>query len=233
MVSIVTAANRSLYEAQLDEMYRFRHQVAVGEMGWTLPDAVDGYDIDAYDTPDTIYFLDHAEDGRLIASSRLNPTTKPHLLSDVFPEFVDSGEIPVGDHIFEHSRYLVTKRGTTQEEFIRARARVLLAVHEFGLANGIEMLTVLTYQKHYKLAAYLSRTRPLGAPRYYPEDDEHYIAITTDVTQEGLDKAYAFANIKGPVGHFEIPVGAYHHVPRERWTPPVPAMSSNEPIHVG
>lgn len=232
MVSIVTSANRSLYSRELDEMYRFRHDVAVGEMGWTLPDAQDGYDIDAYDTRDTIYFLDHAPGGRLIASSRLNPTTKPHLLLDVFPEFVDDGKIPIGPDIYEHSRYLVTKKLTTKEEFIRARARVLLAVHEFSLANSINTLTVLTYQKHYKLAAYLSRTRPLGAPRYYPEDNEHYIAITTDVTREGLEKAYAFANMKGPVGHFQVPLSKHRHIPQELWTQPLPGRIC-ESAHVG
>lgn len=222
MVSIVTASNRSLYRSELDEMFRFRYDVAVGEMGWTLPNAAGGYDIDAYDTEETIYFLDHGPDGRLIASSRLNPTTAPHLLLDVFPEFVDDGVVPRGANIYEHSRYLVSKTRTTQEEFIRARARVLIAVNEFALANGIEMLTVLTYQKHYKLAAYLSRTRPLGEPRYYPEDDEHYIAITCDVTQECLDKAYAFANMKGPIGHFHTPLDRHSFVPREDWIKPTP-----------
>lgn len=222
MVSIVTASNRSLYEAELDEMFRFRHAVAVGEMGWTLPDTSNGYDIDAYDTEDTIYFLDHAPDGRLLASSRLNPTTGPHLLRDVFPEFVDGGVIPQGPDIYEHSRYLVMKTGVTQEQFMRARARVLIAVYEFGLANGIKSLTVLTYQKHYKLAAYLSRTRPLGAPRYYPEDDHHYIAIISDITREGLDKAYGFANMQGPIGEFKAPLNRHAHVPHETWRKPVP-----------
>jgi acyl-homoserine lactone synthase len=210
-------------------MFQFRHEVAVGEMGWTLPDAKDGYDIDAYDTEDTIYFLDHDSTGRLIASSRLNPTTRPHLLSDVFPEFVTGNKVPSGPDIYEHSRYLVTKEGTSKEEFVRARARVLLAVHEFALANGIRQLTVLTYQKHYKLAAYLSRTRPLGEPIYYPSDDEYYIAITTDVTQEGLDKSYMFANLTGPIGQFTVPVAKHHHVPHEAWTGPLPGHSAIAP----
>lgn len=227
MVDIVTAANRGLYMQKLDEMHRFRYEVAVEQMGWTLPDAVNSYDIDDYDTEDTVYFLEDNQDGRLIASSRLNPTTKPHLLLDVFPEFVDGDDFPSSPEIWEHSRYLVTKRGTSQEEFILARAKVLIAVYEFALANDIKTLSVLTYQKHYKLAAYLSRTRPLGAPRYYPEDDEHYIAITSAVTQESLNKAYAMTNIAGPVGNFKIPLKQYRAVPHQEWSKPKPALAQH------
>lgn len=219
MVEIVTAANRILYRDELEAMHKFRYDVAVGEMGWTLPDAKNGYDIDAYDTANTVYFLDISEDGRLIASSRINPTTGPHLLIDVFPDFVD-GNFPIGPEIWEHSRYLVTRKGTTQEEFVKARARVLIAVNEFALANNIKTLSVLTYQKHYQTAAYLSRTRPLGAPRFYPEDDEYYIAMTCEVSSEGLNKARALMNMHSQVGRLSMPLSLHGQIPTPQFTPP-------------
>jgi|GEM_PF-477753 len=206
MVTIVNKFNRNLHTEALNEMFRFRHQVAVGEMGWKLPDATHGYDIDNFDTMDTIYFLDYSESGKLIGSARLNPTVLPHLLSDVFPEFCEFDDVPRGEKIYEFSRYLISKNGTSHAEFILSRARILLAVNEYALANGIETLTLLTYKKHYALAAYLFETKPLGLPQFYPSDNEDYIAMTCAVSQEGIDKTSKYTNIPTPVGRLDIPL---------------------------
>ncbi|MGB0906592.1 MAG: acyl-homoserine-lactone synthase [Maricaulaceae bacterium] len=216
MVEIVNGLNHHLYTERLQELYAFRHRVACGEMGWKLPDAKNGLDIDQFDTEDAIHFIDSNSKGEIIACARLVPTTGPNMLRDVFPEFCDGDEPPCSPHTYEYTRYLVTKEGTSQEEFIRARARILVAIHEFCLANDIRKLSLLTYQKHYALAAFLFRTRPLGQAQYYEADDDYYIAMTNDVSPEGLAKARQYTNLHDPVGFLKAPLDAAKRLTEEK-----------------
>ena len=208
MVEIVNRLNHQLYLDRLQELYAFRYRVAFDEMGWKLPDAKNGLDIDAYDTLDAVHFIDQNSKGEIIACARLVPTTGPNMLRDIFPEFCDDSEPPCAEDTYEYTRYFVTKKGTGQEEFIRARARILVAIHEYCLANGIKKLSLLTYQKHYALAAFLFRTRPLGTARYYKADDDYYIAMTNEVSPEGLAKARQYTNLPDPVGFLKVPLDA-------------------------
>ncbi len=206
MVDIITHENRSLYEDAIDEMFRLRYQVAVNEMGWPLPNAKDGYDIDEFDTDDTIYLVDYASDGRMVACARLNPTTKPNLLSDIFPQYCDFGTIPNDNEIYEYSRYMVTKVGLSQAEFIRVRANITLAVNEFCLAYGIRQVTLLTYMKNYPIAAHIWDTVPLGTPQIYAPDGTQYIAAICTLTEEGLARSRQYAGTNEKVASMVVPL---------------------------
>lgn len=206
MVDIVTQENRSLYEDALDEMFRLRYQVAVNELGWPLPNAKDGYDIDEFDTDETIYLLEYAKDGRMVACARLNPTTRPTLLSELFPNYCDFGTIPNDETIYEYSRYMVTKQGLSQAEFIRARANITLAVNEFCLAYGIQQVTLLTYMKNYPIAAHIWETRPLGTPQIYAPDGTQYIAAISKLTEEGLTRSRQYAGTHEKVASMVVPL---------------------------
>jgi len=205
MVEIVTAQNRSLYEAELRDMFEMRYRVAK-ELGWELPDAQDGLDIDQFDRDDTIHFLEFNNQRQVKACARLNPTTEPNLLSDIFPEFCELGGIPADPDVYEYSRYMVEKAGQTKADFIMARARITLAINEYCLENAISQVTVLTYMKNYPIASLIWKTRPLGTPRMYAPDNAKYIAAISDMTDDGLANARAFARIKEPVASFIVPM---------------------------
>lgn len=215
MVEIINRLNRELYEDTLQELYSFRYKVACGEMGWKLPDAKDEMDIDQFDTEDAVYFIDKNSMGKIIACARLVPTLGPNMLRDVFPEFCENGEPPCSQDIYEYTRYLVTKEGTSKEEFIRARARILVAIHEYSIANKIKKLSLLTYQKHYALAAFLFPTRPLGSAQYYEADDDYYIAMTNEVSEEGLAKVRQYTNLHNRVGFLNVPLDTASRVSRK------------------
>jgi len=206
MVDIVTHENRTLYENALDEMFRLRYQVAVNEMGWPLPNVKDGYDIDEFDTDDTIYLLEYADDGRMVACARLNPTTRPNLLSKIFPQYCDFGRIPNDETTYEYSRYMVTKVGLSQAEFVRARANITLAVNEFCLAYGISQVTLLTYMKNYPIAAHIWDTRPLGTPQIYEPDGIQYVAAICALTEEGLARSRQYAGTSEKVASMVVPL---------------------------
>ena len=214
VVTIVNKHNRHLYSDALEEMFQFRHAVAIGEMGWSLPHAEQDREQDQFDTDDAIYFLDWDQHNNMAACCRLVPTDKPHLISEIFPTYCDFGNIPRDPKILEVSRFLSRKTGLSKEATIRARHRVMVAIHEYGHANGVTHFTALTYQKHYELAAYLFRTRPLGMAHYCEADDDHYIAIIKEVSANGIARMRKHLGVQGDVVHYNLPLWAVGQLDR-------------------
>lgn len=206
MVHVVTSANRYLYREAIEDMHRMRYHVAVNELGWTLPEGLGGYDKDAYDRDDTVYLLDLNDDGRVVGTARLNPTTKPHLMTDVFADLCEFSGVPVGGDIFEYSRFLVKKQGISRRDNLLSQARVSLAIVEYCLAAGIHRLSWVSYKRSYPLALRMWKTRPLGLPQYFPADDAEYIAAISDMTDLSLQRTRDLARIQKPVCQITVPL---------------------------
>ncbi len=84
MIHIVSAANAAAYDWALEQDFRLRHEIYVGERKWMDLAKPDGRERDQFDTPDAIYLF-AIEGGKVLGGSRLVPSLKPHLLSEVFP----------------------------------------------------------------------------------------------------------------------------------------------------
>src|SRR5262245_47681479 len=137
-IHIITPANRGLYENVIEQSFRLRYDIFVRELGWSALQRADGRDVDAYDQPDTVYIL--AIDGdRVVGGERLCPTTRPHLLSDVFPYLAHVKGVPAGPDVWECSRYFVIKERRSG----RTDCRLLAALQEFGLQEGVSQLSVV------------------------------------------------------------------------------------------
>lgn len=142
MIYVIDGHNHKGFHAQIEEMYRIRHEIYVGRRGWKALQRPDGRDVDQFDTENTIYLLgiDHA--GRVTAGLRLNPTTGPHLIRDVFPHTVTQGPIPTGDNIFEFTRWFVAKDRVTPEEYKRVAGELLVAMLEYGKSIGLTHISL-------------------------------------------------------------------------------------------
>jgi len=140
MVHIITSRNAHLYEQELESCYRLRHQVFVEERGWNAIRRPDGREIDQFDTPSATH-LAVIRDGKLAAYSRILPTTEPHLLSDVYPWLVATGDIPRGPHIWEWTRLCVAPEFRWGNSLSDAGWEAILGIVEYSLANGIFLLT--------------------------------------------------------------------------------------------
>lgn len=187
MVEVVTSENAALYRDALHDMHKMRYRVAVKQWGWTIPGIEPGYDRDDFDTDDTIYFLClDASETRALACARLNPTLKPHLLSEVFAERCVSESVPRSASIYELSRYIVDHQAMTKEEQFAVRGRIVSAVNKFCLKVGVTHVSFLCYMSSYARTVKYWKTRPLGAPCYFPEDDATYIAALSAMTDAGL-----------------------------------------------
>ncbi len=195
MVHVIDRSNRHLYTQTLDEMFRLRYHIAVNELGWSIPNCKNEYDKDAFDHDETIYFIDFDPQGRLIATARLNPTTRPHLMSEVFSEYCEFSGVPQSDDIYEYSRFLVMKTGVGRRENLTAQARICLAVVEYCLVSNIRQVSWISYKRSYPLALRMWHTRPLGLPRLFIADQKEYIAAISDMTEDSLNRTRNLAGI--------------------------------------
>ena len=100
---IVSGSTQELPEGKPNELANYRYRVFVEQLGWELP-ANDKLELDQFDRSDTVYVIGE-KDGRLIGCARLLPTTRPYLLSDVFPDLLNGMEPPASPDIWELSRF--------------------------------------------------------------------------------------------------------------------------------
>jgi acyl-homoserine lactone synthase len=142
MIYVIDRHNRKGFHAQLEDMYRIRHDIYVGRRRWKALQRPDGRDVDQFDTEQTIYLLGIDDQGRVTAGLRLNPTTGPHLIRDVFPHTVTDGPIPTGKHIFEFTRWFVAKDRVTPEEYRRVAGELLVAMLEYGMSISLTHISL-------------------------------------------------------------------------------------------
>ena len=92
----------------LDGMFRLRHEVFRERLKWDVTSAA-GQERDGFDDGDPVYIVCE-EDGEVLGSWRLLPTTGPYMLKDVFPELLHGTPAPEADDVWEISRFAVSKR---------------------------------------------------------------------------------------------------------------------------
>jgi len=199
MVDIVFPSNRHVFASTLEEMHRQRYRVLVEGAGWNIPGIKQGYDKDAFDTDETVYLLEIDPQSKdLLASVRFNPTTKPHMMTEVFRHQCE-GDVPTGNTIWEGSRYVFEKARMDTETFARTRIIMGIAMTEFCLSQGIKQMTWLTHPTLYRGAQNWWNVRALGAPQYYDSDRAEYVAAISDMTMEARNKLRAVISEDGPV----------------------------------
>jgi acyl-homoserine lactone synthase len=141
-IHIVDWSRRQEYRDKLELYFRLRHEIYVDGRKWRQIERPVPWEIDSFDTSDAIYLLGIADDGRIAGGSRLVPTLKPHLLSDVFP-MLANGEPPRGAGIYEWTRFFVAARLRRSKRSSEAAGIVLCGVLEASLKLGISELTVV------------------------------------------------------------------------------------------
>ncbi len=221
MIEIITPGDHAARRATLDDMYRLRYRVAVEQWGWKIPGVVPGYDKDAFDTDHTIYVLAYAGAGeRLVGAARLNPTTGPHMLTDVFHEFCDLQPPPRDPSIYEFSRYVIDHAALSKDDQFRIRGRLSAGINEFCLRTGVRALSWFSYRSMYQRAVQVWDTAPLGLPQEFPDDDQTYVAAISQMTAEGLARLRT---------SFSLAPGEPALVIRERWDAIDPRWLDAEP----
>jgi len=199
MIHLVTLFNRHLYNELLDDMFRMRARAAIDEMGWNIHRDIEGRDIDEFDFEDTVYILYLNPDNTVGGCARLNPTTRPHLMSEIFPNLCLHG-IPQGKNIYTFSRYLIERAGKTRREYTKTWLLIGQAVNEYCLNHNISQVSWLAQTSLYKIGVSLWKTRPLGLPVYFPDDKKEYTAAISDMKHGGLKKVQRLTKVQTVLG---------------------------------
>jgi acyl-homoserine lactone synthase len=198
VIYVIDRHNRDAYGPQLEDMFRARHRIYVGRRGWKALRRPDGRDVDQFDTDDTIYFLGLTAAGAVTSGLRLNPTTKPHLISTLFPHAVTFDSIPVGDDIYEITRYFVVAERLPRTSRRHAGGELITAMLEYGLALGLTHISLLC--DAFFMSTMLEmrwKVRSLGLPT--PYDEGTCIAVIFEVSQEAIANTRETRGVHGPV----------------------------------
>lgn len=147
----------------LQSMFADRKRLFVDLFGWDVP-VIDGaYEIDQFDTADTVYAIAVDEAGDHEASLRLFPSDRPHMLNTLFPHLCPFG-VPVGATTWETTRLCLPQRHGAQRR--RALRNALFSsVIDFAIDRGIDRLTgVIPEPFRKELLAMGWQAEPLGPP---------------------------------------------------------------------
>ena len=108
MLHLVEADCSATEDEVLRAMFAARKEIFVDLLGWDVP-VLDGrFEIDQFDDEHARYLVATDPDGRHLASARLLPTTRPHILADLYAPLCD-GAVPRGPHIYEVTRFCLDR----------------------------------------------------------------------------------------------------------------------------
>lgn len=197
MIYIIDRRNRAGFSEQLDQMFRLRHDIYVKRRGWKALERADGRDIDQFDTDNTVYLLAIDDAGSVCGGLRLNPTTGPHLIRDIFPHTV-SGEIPSSEQIYEFTRWFVVKERVSPEENRCIAGELLVAMLEYGKSIGLTHISLCCDSFFWKT---MQETHwdviRLGPVTRYPEGK--CMSVLFDVSDRMISNTREIRGVKGPV----------------------------------
>lgn len=181
MIHAISEVNRHLYEDVIEQHFRIRHEIFVEERKWEALRKPDGREIDAYDDEDSIYLL-ALESRRVLGGYRLYPTTKPSMMSEIFPHLASVRGCPADPLIWEWSRFFVVR----DRRDGALNLQLMAAAQEFCLDQGIERLCLVMetwwLPRFHDMGFVVT---PLGLPALV--EGAWTMAITIDVSQEALD----------------------------------------------
>jgi acyl-homoserine lactone synthase len=141
---------------------------------------------DRFDNEDAVYLLMIDDDsGNLMGSHRILPTMKPHLFSDIFPEFCNLRGVQVGPRIYELTRSCVDEDSLSKPEIRLARKRLMAGLMEFCVKAGLERFTVLGRVEIISVYVRLGwNIKPLGVPKSF--DGVQQVGAMVETTTEAL-----------------------------------------------
>jgi len=196
-VHVVTSANRRQYLDEIEAMHRHRYRLFVDLMGWRALQSDDRLDIDEFDNANATYLIAINAKGIVCGSARMIPTWRPHMLKNLFPEYVQ-GEVPTGAAIWEWTRHAPGDPAFPKEENVEARAILHIGIMEFAMSRGIDQLTGIVETRVLpKMLDMGWKCEPLGLPVEYGEGVA--VAFKAQVEAANIDRIRARVRRTDPV----------------------------------
>jgi acyl-homoserine lactone synthase len=145
-------------------MFAARKRVFVDLLKWDVPVLAGAYEVDQFDDVHARYLVLADAEGAHLGSTRLLPTTRPHLLDSLYPELC-ADEPPRGSDIFEVTRFCL-ERSLNARERRAVRNTLVTALADHALAAGISAYTAIAEIGWFQqILAFGWRCWPLGFPK--------------------------------------------------------------------
>ena len=196
-IHVVQNSNRQLYDEALDQQFRLRRDIYIGERRWQALQDHDGREIDQFDTPETTYILALNEAGEVVGGSRFHPSVGPTLLSEVFPQLANLRGIKRDDTTLEWTRFFVSPRFRGEAVNGAAAGALTCGCLQAALAGGGTHLTVVS--ETYFLTRFVGlgwRVRVLGEPIVH--DGLDIVAFSIPIDEGMLEATRALYGIDLP-----------------------------------
>ena len=166
-------------------MFTARKSVFVDLLKWDVPVLADLYEIDQFDGEHASYLVLTGEDDAHMASARLLPTTRAHILGDIFPELCDE-PAPRGEAILEITRFCLDRSLNARDRRV-VRDALVNAIVDHALAHNITTFTAIAEMGWYsQILSFGWHCTPLGLPHSDGSKTIAALAIAIDSTTPGL-----------------------------------------------
>lgn len=183
-IHVVGAGNAHLYAEILDSYYRWRHRIYVEERGWTYLRQEDELEKDQFDTADATHLI-ALDGGKVVGGSRLIPMSAPTLLSEVFPDLVEKGEVPRDPRAIDWTRMFVVPSHRLGRQPRSVGGALFCGVMEYCVSIKAERVGgVMETFWLPRWQEFGWTTRPLGLPREI--DGSMTLAAFMDVSESAL-----------------------------------------------
>lgn len=181
MLHIIEGVRPPGQDRVLRSMFEARKQVFVDLLRWDVPVVDSRFEIDQFDDENAIYLVVSDQEGSHLASARLLPSTRPHILGNLYPELC-ARSVPRGANIYEITRFCLERR---LKAVVRRQARDTLvhAIAKYGVERRISRFTgVAEVGWLQQILAFGWHCQPLGLPQSI---DGHVVAAPRiDITPE-------------------------------------------------
>lgn len=179
MIQLLHSTSRGIGDAALRAMFVARKQVFVDLLKWDVPVLSDRFEIDQFDDEHATYLILTDGEGAHLGSTRLLPTTRPHILGDLFASLCEA-ESPRGADTYEITRFCLD-RGLTAQIRRVVRDTLIGAIVDHALDHGIRTYTAIAAMGWFQqILGFGWRCRPLGMPRRIGDDMLGALAIEID-----------------------------------------------------
>lgn len=203
MTQILDTTLRKAGDAALNLMFAARKSVFVDLLRWKVPVRDGCLEIDQFDDDHARYVILLTDDGRHLASARLLPTTRPHILDTLFPDLC-GGTPPRGPETLEITRFCLD-RSLRAVDRRRVRDQLVTAIVEHALENGIETYTGVAEMGWFQqILSFGWDCRPLGLPR---EHEGAMLCALRIAIEADTQDCLAAAGIWSPVATPEFQQG--------------------------
>lgn len=164
-VHVVSSENASHYEEVICNYHKWRHLIYVEERGWADLRKPDGLERDQFDTAEATHLIALA-DGEVVGGSRLMSAVGPTILSEVFPQLVERGEVPRDAATLDWTRMFVVPPRRVPRRKRSVRGALFTAVMDHALRSGARQVGGVMetfWLPHFQLLGW--QTRVLGLPQ--------------------------------------------------------------------